>query len=360
MKAIIPTGGMGTRMRPMSFYVNKHFIPVANKPLIYYPVETVAEAGIKEVGITYNPGSLEMVQSYLGDGSRWGLKFTYILQESPRGGLADLVRVSEAFVGDDLFFLHLGDNIFSEGIKFLVKRFAKGDINGLITMVKFKDNRRLGVPVFDKNGKLVDYLEKPENPPNQFAVPGIYFLDKNAFGCFKGKDKISPSERGELEIKSIFMWLIHHGYNVEVKEYKGKWLDPGKFDDWIDSNQYLLDISVQPRMESKVDDSSKIKGRVYIGQNCIIKNSEIRGPVSIKDGVSIIDSYIGPYTSIDENCLIEGSRIENCVLMTGVKILKVKEQIDNSLIGPDAEITGNGGHRACFEFFVGERANIKL
>lgn len=360
MKAIIPTGGMGTRMRPMSFYVNKHFIPVANKPLIFYPIEAVADAGIKEVGITYNPEGLEMVKSYLGDGNRWGLKFTYILQESPRGGLADIVRVSEEYVGSDLFLLHLGDNIFSEGIKPLVEKFSKGDINGLVTMVKHKDNKRLGVPVFDKSGKLIDYLEKPENPPNEFAIPGIYFFDKNVFKSFEGKDKIAPSERGELEIKSAYMWLIGHGYKVEVLEYKERWLDPGKFDDWIESNQYLLDKTIDPKIGSKVDDGSRITGRVYIGKGCIVKNSEIRGPVSIKDNVSIIDSYIGPYTSIDEKCLIEGSRIENCVLMTDVKILKVKQQIDNSLIGPEAEISGNGGHRTCVEFFIGEKANIKL
>jgi len=344
----------------MSFYVNKHFIPVANKPLIFYPIEAVAAAGIKDVAITYNPEGLEMVKSYLGDGSRWGLKFTYVLQESPRGGLADIVRVCEEYVGEDRFLLHLGDNIFSEGIKQLVERFSKGDINGLVTMVKHKDNKRLGVPVFDKSGKLVNYLEKPEKPPNEFAVPGIYFFDKNVFKSFKGEDKIKPSERGELEIKSPYLWLIEHKFKVEVLEYKGRWLDPGKFDDWIESNQYLLDRTIEPSIESKVDEGSRVNGRVYIGKGCVIKNSEIRGPVSIKDNVSIIDSYIGPYTSIDERCLIEGSRIENCVLMTDVKILKVKEQIDNSLIGPEAEISGNGGHRSCVEFFIGEKANIKL
>jgi len=360
MKAIIPTGGMGTRMQPMSFYVNKHFLPVANKPLIFYPIEAIASSGIKEVLITYNPGGLDLAKKFLGDGSVWGLKFTYILQENPRGGLADIVRVCEKDLKGDLFLLHLGDNIFTEGIKEQVKYFLDKKPNGMVTMLKFKDNFRLGVPVFNKKGELVDYLEKPQKPPNQYAIPGLYFFDNNVFKCFSGKDKITPSERGELEIRAPYMWLIKHGYKVEVQEYKGKWLDPGKFDDWIYSNQYLLDKTLESKIESKIDEDSDISGRIYMGEGCTIRNSEIRGPVSIKNNTSIIDSYIGPYTSIDEGCLIEGSRIENCVLMDNVKIYKVKQQIDNSLIGPEASISSTDGRHSCLEFFIGEKANIKL
>lgn len=344
----------------MSFYVNKHFLPVANKPLLFYSIEAVAASGIKEVLITYNPGGLELVKKFLDDGGNWGLKFSYVLQENPRGGLADIVRVCEKELKGDLFLLHLGDNIFTEGIKEQVKYFLAKKPNGLITMVKFKDNSRLGVPVFDKKGRLIDYLEKPQKPPNQFAIPGLYFFDSNVFKCFTGKDKITPSERGELEIRSPYMWLVEHGYKVEVVEYKGKWMDPGKFDDWIDSNQYLLDRFLEPRIESKIEEGSDISGRVYIGKGCVIEKSEIRGPVSIKDNVSVIGSYVGPYTSIDEGCFIEKSRVENCVLMNNVKIYRVKQQIDNSLIGPEATISSNGGQHSCLEFFIGEKANIKL
>ena len=156
------------------------------------------------------------------------------------------------------------------------------------------------------------------------------------------------------------MWLIEHGYKVDVQEYKGKWLDPGKFDDWIDSNQYLLDKTLEPKIGSKIEEGSDISGRVYIGEGCTIRNSEIRGPVSIKDNTSIIDSYIGPYTSIDEGCFIEGSRLENCVLMNNVKIYKVEQQIDNSIIGSESSISSSDGKHSCLEFFIGEKANIKL
>ncbi len=359
MKAIIPTGGRGTRMQPLTFSTNKHFIPVANKPLIFYPIETVAEAGIKDVAITYNPGWLDFVKKYLGDGSKWGLEFTYILQEEPIG-LANIIEVCEQYIQKDRFLLHLGDNIFTEGIKELVGYFEREKPQGLVAKVIHPENFRLGVPVFDKRGRLKDYLEKPKNPPNKYAIPGIYFFDSVVFGCFKGKDRIKPSERGEYEIVEPFKWLIKRGFRVDVVEYKGKWLDPGKFDDWIESNQFLLDKNTSFQIKSKVGKDSKIVGRVSIGLRCKIKNSEIRGPVIIGDDVLIIDSYIGPYTSIDDGCLIEKSRVENSVLMQNVKIVKVNQSLDNCLIGTQSEIKESDGHSNCLELFVGEKSIIRL
>jgi len=359
MKGIIPTGGRGTRMQPLSLYTNKHFIPVANKPLIYYPVETLANAGIKEIAVTYNPGGLALAQQFLGDGSKWGVKFTYIEQKEPKG-LANIFQVCEEFLNGEPFVFHLGDNIFTDGIKEHVDRFKKEKPDGMVLMVKHPENWRLGVPYFDKKGRLVKYVEKPKNPPHNFAIPGLYFFNSNVFKCFQGKDRIVLSERGEYEISSPFQWLIDNGYRVDVVEYKGKWLDPGKFDDWIDSNEYLLDKFIDPKINSKVDETVKLKNRVYIGKDCSISNSEIRGPVSILDNVTITDAYIGPYTSVGSGCVIQEAKVENCVLMDEVTISHVNQQIDNSLIGSRSEITGNGGKRTCYEFFIGEKASIKL
>lgn len=193
MKAIIPTGGRGTRMRPLTFSTNKHFIPIANKPLIFYPIETIADAGIKEVGITYNPGGLEESKSYLGDGSSWGLSITYVLQEKP-AGLANIVQVCEEFIDGDSFVFHLGDNMFVDGIKEQVEYFQKEKPNGLVTMIHHKENKRMGVPYFNDEGRLIKYVEKPENPPHDFAVPGVYFADASFFKCFKGSNAIKSSE----------------------------------------------------------------------------------------------------------------------------------------------------------------------
>lgn len=359
MKAIIPTGGRGTRMQPITFSANKHFIPVANKPLIFYPIETVADAGITDILITYSPNTLDMVQNYLGDGSRWGVKFTYVLQPEPRG-LANIFQVcEEALEGED-FLMHNGDNIFTEGIKNAVDYFQKHKPDGLVTMVHHKDNRRLGVPYFDENNRLVKYVEKPENPPHDFAIPGLYFFNSNVFKCFKGEDKIVPSERGELEINAPYQWLIDHKYEVDVIEYKGKWLDPGKFDDWLDANQYLLETRLEENVESEIGKDSTIEKNVRVGENCDIQKAHLRGPLVIGDNVQIRNSFIGPYSSISDNCIIENSHIENTVLLSGVRIINVERPIDNSLIGPESEISDATQPPTSIKLFIGEKSKVEI
>lgn len=360
MKAIIPTGGRGTRMRPVTFSTNKHFIPVANKPLIYYPVETIADAGIKDLGITYNPGGLEEAKAYLEDGSRWGLSISYILQEKA-AGLANIVQVCEEFLAGDSFVFHLGDNMFVDGIKEQVEYFVKEKPDGLVTMIHHKENSRMGVPYFNDEGRLIKYVEKPTNPPHDFAVPGVYFGNNNFFKCFKGKNAIKPSDRGEYEIPAAFQWLINNGFRVDVVEYKGKWLDPGKFDDWIEANKYILENKLKENIECEVDDSSKIEGRVSLGRNCTIVNSKLHGPSIVGDNVTITDSEIGPLTSLADNCEIVGSRVSNSVLMRGVRVLNMKEHpVENSLIGTDSEVIGQNGKGAQTSLFVGEKCKIQL
>lgn len=358
MKAIIPTGGRGTRMQPLTFSSNKHFIPVANKPLILYPIETVADAGIKEIGITYNPGGLDQAKNLLGDGSRWGLKITYILQEKP-AGLANIVQVCEEFVDGDSFAFHLGDNIFVDGIKDAVDYFEKNKPNGLVTMLHHKENNRMGVPYFDEEGRLLKYVEKPENPPHDFAVPGVYFADSNFFKCFK-EDALQPSERGEYEIPAAFQWMIDHGFRVDVVEYKGKWLDPGKFDDWLDANRYLLDKSMEPKLECEVGSDVQIIGKVKLGEGCEVSDSKIEGPVSIGKNVKITGSYIGPFTSIADDSVLENVKIENTILMKGVKIQNINQSIDTSLIGPGSEIKKDSSPSSSIKLFIGEKSRIDL
>lgn len=345
-------------MQPLTFSANKHFIPVANKPLILYPVETVAKAGIKEIGITYNPGGLDQAKAVLGDGSKWGLEITYVLQEKP-AGLANIVQVCEEFLGGDSFAFHLGDNIFVDGIKEAVDYFERNKPNGLVTMLHHKQNSRMGVPYFDDDGRLLKYLEKPEHPPHDFAVPGVYFGDSNFFKCFR-EDPLFPSERGEYEIPAAFQWLIDHGYRVDVLEYKGKWLDPGKFDDWLDANKYLLEHNLEGKQESVLDSSVTLEGKVEIGEECEISNSHLKGPMILGKGVKIQDSFIGPDTSLGDKVEIIGSQVENSVIMKGVKISNVKEKIKTSLIGAGTEIVGGEQESNSMSLFVGEKCRIEI
>jgi glucose-1-phosphate thymidylyltransferase len=359
MKAIIPTGGRGTRMQPLTFSTNKHFIPIANKPLIHYPIEVVAKAGIKDIAITYNPGWLSYVRERLGSGRRWGVKFTYVLQEKPLG-LANIFQVCEDFIAGESFLMHLGDNIFAGGIKELVEYFTKEKPEGLVAKVKHPENWRLGVPIFDKRGRLKDYVEKPKKPPNKYAIPGIYFFNSAVFRCFKGKDKIKPSARGEYEILEPYKWLIKKRYRVDVVEYKDKWLDPGKFDDWIGANQYLLDSDSDGEIKSRVDKKTIIRGRVSMGKKCKIKNAEIRGPVVVGNNVSVIDSYVGPYTSVSNGCKLENCHVENSVLMPGVSVKNIKQPINESLIGTNAEVVDEDGPTDWVKLFIGEKSRVKI
>ncbi|MDD2823425.1 MAG: glucose-1-phosphate thymidylyltransferase [Candidatus Daviesbacteria bacterium] len=358
MKAIIPTGGRGTRMQPLTFSLNKHFIPIGGKPLIFYPVETVIAAGIKEIGVTYNPGYLEEAQSILGDGSRWGVKITYILQEKPIG-LANIVQVCEEFLAGESFVFHLGDNIFVDGIKEAVDYFEEKKPNGLVTMLHHSENKRMGVPYFDDSGRLTKYVEKPENPPHDFAVPGLYFGDSNFFKCFKGTEAIVPSARGEYEIPAAFQWMIDQGMRVDVVEYKGKWLDPGKFDDWMEANQFMLEREVtEDKIECEVGSDTTIENNAHIGKNCIIENTQIKGPVVIGDNVMIKDSFIGPFTAISSDSKVEGARIENSILMNEVLIKNYPDQIDSSLIGPGSEIINTEKQSKKVSFFIGAKSKI--
>lgn len=358
MKAIIPTGGRGTRMRPLTFSANKHFIPVANKPLIFYPIETVANLGIKDIGITYNPGGLEEVQNLLGDGSRWGVKFSYILQEKP-AGLANIVQVSEKFIDGSSFVFHLGDNIFVDGIKDAFDYFLKEKPNGLVTMLHHSENKRMGVPFFDEEGRLLKYVEKPENPPHDFAIPGLYFSDANFFKMFKEKDSLKPSTRGEYEIPDAFQWLIDHKFRVDVVEYKGVWLDPGKFDDWLEANKYILDEKLEGSIDSEIAEGSSIEGKVVVGKNCQVINSKIKGPVILGDNVKIENAVVNPYASVSDDCVIRNSSIGNCVILSGVRIEDIKQPIEKSLIGKDTEIVSNGD-TAPISLFIGELCKVEI
>ncbi|MFC1727830.1 glucose-1-phosphate thymidylyltransferase [Patescibacteria group bacterium] len=359
MKAIITAGGKGTRMRPLTFSSNKHFIPLANKPLLFYAIEAVASCGIKEVGINYNPGQLEEIKRYLGSGRKWSLKFTYILQKQPKG-LADIVACCREFIGQSKFVMHLGDNIFYGGIKPLVDYFNKSKLNGMLTMIHHPESLRLGVPFFDKKGQIKKLVEKPKKAPHDWAIPGLYFADRNIFKCFSGKNALKPSARGEYEIPTAFQWLIDQGYQVGIEEFKGVWRDPGKFDDWIETNQFLLDADIENGIKSKLGSKVKIEGRVKVGRKCRIINSVLRGPVKVGNGVTIKGSFIGPYSSIGDNCKVIDTKVENSILMPGVIIDNLREPLDSSLIGQESVIEGNHKPFDTSEMFIGNQCHIKL
>ena len=357
IKGLIAAGGKGTRLRPLTFTSNKHLIPIANKPLLLYPLGSLISLGIKDIGVVVNESRFA-VESVLGDGSKWGVKFTYINQDEPLG-VGHVIKVARQFLGNDPFVYILGDNIFTRGIKGPFEHFLKTKANALLTVVEHEENFRLGVPFF-KDGKLVKVVEKPKNPPNKLGMPGLYFFTHEVHKAFSGKGAIKPSGRGEYEITEIYNYMLKNGYKVEVKKIQGKWLDPGKFDDSLEANRLMLELDCKLDIKGKVDKQSKLSGNVTVGLHSKIQNSRLVGPISIGDHVRIKDSHIGPYTSIGNGCEVTNTAIEYSIVMEDTDIADVPVRIEASMIGKDATIQGTRSVNPAYRLTVSDMSRVDL
>ncbi|MCF7885712.1 MAG: glucose-1-phosphate thymidylyltransferase [Candidatus Marinimicrobia bacterium] len=353
MKALITAGGKGTRLRPITHTQNKHLIPVANKRILDYAIEYVSEAGITEVGIITNKNDDEVKNVY-GDGSKFGVKLTYIPQDSPRG-LADCVRIAEPFIGKEPFVFYLGDNIIVGGIKKFVREFEENGTNCHLVLSKVPDPERFGVPEIEDD-RIVRVEEKPSNPKSDFAVTGIYLYDHN---IFEAVNNIEMSDRGELEISDAHQYLIDKGMEISYSEITGWWKDTGKPNDLIEANRLVLD-SVERKIEGSVDDESIIQGRVNIAKGAKIENSHIRGPVVIGEGVKVIDSYIGPYTSLNRDTHVKNSEVEFSIVMQEVKIYNQNTRLENSILGKNAAIAKSVRKPGANKFIIGENSRVFL
>ncbi len=353
LKALITSGGRGTRLRPITNTQNKHLIPIANKPILEYSIDYIRDAGIKEAGILINSDDTE-VRNYFGDGSRYGLNITYIPQDAPLG-LAHVVKISQDFIGDDKFIFYLGDNMVVGGIKHLIDDFTKSGCNCFLTLAKVKDPERFGVPGI-KDGRIISIEEKPKQPKSSYAVSGIYFYDS----CiFEAVNKIKPSARGELEISDAHQYLIDHKYKIGYTEITGWWKDTGKPIDLLEANRLVLD-NIKTDIRGKVDEGSYIAGHVIIDEGAVVKNSNIRGPVIIGKNCYIENSYIGPYTSIDNDTRIINSEVEYSIVLKECKILDVKIRIEGSLLGNDVEIVNASPKPKTHRFMLGDQSRIEV
>ncbi len=353
MKALITSGGRGTRLRPLTHTQNKHLIPIANKPILHYAIEYAVEAGITEIGIVHGAES-DAVPKGIGDGSKWGINITYIAQDAP-SGLAHVVKISEDFIGKDNFIFYLGDNIVVGGLKRFVNAFEKAKSNCHLTLAKVNDPERFGVPEIQGN-RIVNVEEKPKNPKSHFAVAGIYLYDSS---IFEAVNNIEPSARGELEISDAHQYLLDKNFHVSYSEITGWWKDTGKPQDLLEANRLVLD-SITENNKAKQVENSSILGNVHIGEGTIIKNSSIRGPVVIGENCVIDDAYIGPYTAIYNDCTIKNSEVEYSILLSECKIIDVNIRIEHSLLGNDVEIVKAESRPSTHRFFVGDQSRIEL
>jgi glucose-1-phosphate thymidylyltransferase len=356
MKGVILHGGRGTRLRPLTHTGPKQLIPIANKPISQYVLEDLRQSGIREVAIVLGDIMPEKVESYYGDGSRFGASLTYIRQEKP-AGIAQAVGLTEGFVKDSPFVVYLGDNLLRGGISKSLREFQRGKYDAMILLCKVEKPEQFGVAEFDKKGNIVKLVEKPKNPPSNFALTGIYFLKPVIFKMIR---KLKPSWRGELEITEALQLLMDNGYNVGHKIVEGWWKDTGSVEDIIDANILLLD-ELEPTINGIVEDRSCIQGRVSVGKNSVVKKGcLIRGPAIVGDDTTIEDGvYIGPYTSIGHNVHLKKGEIENTIVMDKCMI-EVKARIINSIIGANSEIVTNREGPRGHTLIVGENSRIVL
>jgi len=353
MKGLILSGGFGTRLRPLTYTSAKQLIPIANKPIIFYGIESLVNAGVKEVGIVVGD-TAEEVKKIVGDGSRWNIKIEYIHQPAPLG-LAHAIKVSRDFLKEEPFIMYLGDNILKEGVNDFVKKFINDKPDGLILLTEVDNPQEFGVAVVDGNGMVKKLIEKPKEPPSNLALVGIYLFNKNIFTAI---ENIKPSWRNELEITDAIQWLLDNKFNILSDRVKGWWKDTGKPDDIIEANLLILE-DIEPSNQGILIDST-INGRVQIGSETKIEKSVIRGPAVIGNNVSIKNSFIGPFTSIGDNVVIENSEVECSVIMEGAKIQNLNKRIDRSIIGKNVTINQTNISPRTHHFYLGDQSFVEI
>jgi glucose-1-phosphate thymidylyltransferase len=354
MKGLILSGGKGTRLWPLTFTSAKQLIPVANKPVLFRVVEAIRDAGITDIGIVVGD-TAEEIKKAVGRGGRWGVNITYIPQEAPLG-LAHAVKISQGFLGDDRFVMFLGDNVIQGGISPLIAQFAESDWNSQIVLTRVDHPEQYGVAELDEHGRIVRLVEKPKEPPSDLALVGIYMFDHH---IFEAVNSISPSWRGELEITDAIQWLVAHDFQVYPYVHRGWWIDTGAPTAMLEANSLVLE-ELTPRIEGYVDRDSQVDSRVTIERGAEIINSVLRGPTIIGEDTRIVNSYVGPFTSIYYHVLVEDSEIERSIVLEHSRIVDIPARIQDSLIGRQVELARSPIRPKAFKLTLGDYSQVGI
>ena len=354
MKALVLSGGSGTRLRPITHTSAKQLVPVANKPVLFYGLEAIAEAGVTDVGIVVGD-TAPAIEAAVGDGSKFGLKVTYIRQLAPLG-LAHAVLVAREFLGDDDFVMYLGDNFIVGGITSLVEEFAATRPEAQIMLTPVSDPRSFGVAELDEvSGRVKSLEEKPRQPKSDLALVGVYLFTP---AIHEAVVNLKPSWRGELEITEAIQWLLDNGRTVNSTTITGYWKDTGNVTDMLEVNRLVLE-GLAPRLDGTVSDDSEIIGRVVVEDGATVTGSRIVGPVILGAGSTVTDSYIGPFTAIDEDCSVADSEIEYSIVLSRASIRGVR-RIEASLIGHDAEVTPAPRVPKAHRLVLGDHSKVQI
>lgn len=358
MKGLILSGGKGTRLRPLTYTSAKQLVPVANKPVLFYAIEAIVEAGITELGIIVGETEDE-IREAVGDGSQFGAEVTYIRQEAPLG-LAHAVMIAEDFLQDDPFVMYLGDNLIAGGIRPLVDEFRELGCNAEILLAEVPNPQQFGVAELTDDGRVERLVEKPKEPKSNLALVGVYMFDRN---IFESVHAIEPSARGELEITDAIQHLIDRGLAVHPHKVRGWWKDTGKIEDMLEANRIVLEALDVPRGRDDrpgVCEASRIEGRVDLAPGARIVDSVVRGPVVVGEGAVVERAFLGPYTSIGDRCVVSDCEIENSIVLEGSEIRDVPLRIDASLIGRNVKITKRDIKPKAYRFMLGDRSEVGI
>jgi glucose-1-phosphate thymidylyltransferase len=353
MRGLVAAGGHATRLRPLSYTLPKQLISLANKPIIFYVLEDLARAGVKDVVVVVAPHSADAIKETVGDGSLFGQTIHYIVQAEARG-LADVVLTAEEQLRGDAFVMYLGDNVLEGGVSWMVEEFERDRPNASILLTKVKNPEAFGVAILDGE-KIVGFVEKPKEPPSDLALTGVYLFDENIFESAKA---IEPSFRNELEITDAIQHMIDRGLEVRPHVHTGWWLDTGKKDDMLEANRVLLETR-ERTLDGEVDDASSIEGRVVLDAGSRVVRSQIRGPVCIAADAEIVDSYIGPNTAIGAGCRIEDSEVEHSILLAGSKVIGVR-RVTDSILGRGSVATRGAGSARAYRFMIGDDSSVEV
>jgi len=354
MKGLILSGGTGTRLYPLTYTSAKQLIPVANKPVLFRVVEAIRDAGITDIGIVVGD-TAETIKAAVGQGDRWDVKITYIHQENPMG-LAHAVKVSQDFLGDDRFVMFLGDNVIQGGISDLIGQFEESDWNSQIVLTRVSHPEQYGVAKLNGEGRIVQLIEKPKQPPSDLALVGIYMFDQHIHTAV---DNIAPSWRGELEITDAIQWLVEHDYQVYPYIHQGWWIDTGAPAAILDANSLVLE-ELTPVIEGSVDQDSRVDSRVTLEKGSEIINSVVRGPSIVGENTRIVNSYIGPFTSIYHDVLVEDSEIEWTIVLENSVIRDIPARIQDSVIGRDVSVTRSSIKPKAYKLILGDHSKVGI
>jgi glucose-1-phosphate thymidylyltransferase len=354
LKGLILSGGAGTRLRPITHTSAKQLVPVANKPVLFYGIEALVDAGVTDIGIIIAPETGDEIREAVGDGADFDAKMTYIVQDEP-AGLAHAVLTAEEFIGGSPFVMYLGDNLLRDGLRGLVSAFREAEPDALILLTPVDDPQSYGVAELDGD-HIVRLIEKPKDPPSNLALVGVYLFSPSIFDAARA---LEPSWRGELEITEAIQGLIDDGHRVQSEVVTGWWKDTGQLADMLEANRLVLE-ELETSLDGEVDEGSRVEGRVVLEPGATLIRSVVRGPAVIGAGTHIEDAYVGPYTSIGSDVRICRSEIEHSIVLSGSVVEDLGTRMEASLLGRNVKLTRSNGMPKTLRLLVGDNSEIEI